>query len=283
VMNGTPPPPSQWPTLRELRNGKLVGDDDDRDDHDAEDERGKEDEKHRHSRWQPTLVDATKAAMGFPSGVPGIPDSIFLPENFIFPVFDYDWGPLYNHSEANGVPTNMPPPIRHVIKMLVPRVDADGNELGGVPTVQVMAPLATYLGWNITAGPSDGVSVYDGRPFHAGQVCNYVGGMVPFFKTKAQRQAAGDPRLSLEERYVDHKGYVAAVKAAANTAACRGYLNAGSSAASMGAKCTTPLAPGVADDWAALVQQAADSDVLCNTFVTVGTPPVTKCADPSGL
>jgi hypothetical protein len=264
VMQGTQPPPSQWPTLRELRNGQLVGDDDDdddddRDDHDG-DHRGKGHEKHGHSRWQPTLVEATKAAMGFPSGVPGIPDSIFVPQNFIFPVFDYNWGPFYDHSEANGVPTNAPPPIRHVIKMLVPRVDADGNELGGVPTVQVMAPLATYLGWNITAGP--GETGYDGRPFHAGQVCNYVGGMVPLFRTKAQRQAAGDPRLSLEERYVDHKGYVAAVKAAADTAACGGYLNAGSKAASMGAKCSTALAPGVTDDWAALVQQAADSDVL---------------------
>ena len=58
VLKGTPPPPSRYPT--------LAGG---------------------------TLVDPTKAAMGFPSGVPGIPDSIFLPENFIFPVFDYDWGP----------------------------------------------------------------------------------------------------------------------------------------------------------------------------------------------
>ncbi len=70
VLKGTPPPPSRWPT--------LTGG---------------------------TLVDATKAAMGFPSGVPGIPDSIFLPANFAFPVFDYDWGPEYDRSEASGVPT----------------------------------------------------------------------------------------------------------------------------------------------------------------------------------
>ena len=76
---------------------------------------------------------------------------------------------------------------------MVPRVDADGNELGGVPTVQRDAPLGTYLGWNITAGP--GESAMTNRPFHAGQVCNYVGGMVPFSKTKAQRLAANDPRL----------------------------------------------------------------------------------------
>jgi hypothetical protein len=222
VMNGTQPPPSQWPTLRELRNGELV----DNDDHDHHHHEGDHDwkghDRHHRPRWQPTLVEASKRAMGFPSGVPGIPDSIFRPENFIFPVFDYDWGRDYDHSEANGVPTNAPPPIRHVIKMLVPRVNADGNEVGGVPTVQVDAPLATYLGWNITAGPAD--VGYDGRPFHAGQVCNYVGGMVPFFKKKADRLAAGDPRLSLEERYVTHDGYVAAVTAAANNAFAKGYL-----------------------------------------------------------
>ena len=95
------------------------------------------------------------------------------------PVLDYDWGPLFDYTDASGVPTNAPPPIRQVIKMLVPRVDADGNEIGGVPNVLTDAPLGTYLGWNITAGGA--------RPFHQGQICNYVGGMVPFAKTRAAR------------------------------------------------------------------------------------------------
>jgi len=201
--------------------------------------------------------------MGFPSGVPGIPDSIFLAENFVNPVLDYDWGPDFDEFDATGDPTNIPPPIKSVIKMLVPRVDADGNELGGVPTVLRDAPLGTYLGWNVTAGPAD--PHYDGRPFHAGQTCNYVGGMVPFFKTKAERLAniVKDPRLSLEERYGTHDGYVAAVKAAADNAACQGYLLAGPDAAAMGAKCTGPIPAGFPDDWATLVNQAMASNV-CN-------------------
>ncbi len=146
--------------------------------------------------------------------------------------------------------------------MLVPRVDADGNELGGVPTVLRDAPLGTYLGWNITAGPSD-VTYYDGRPFHAGQTCNYVGGMVPFAKTKAQRLANKDPRLSLEERYGTHAGYVAAVRAAADNAACQGYLLAGPAAALMGAKCTSTIPAGFPDDWVGLVNAATASNV-CN-------------------
>ena len=75
-----------------------------------------------------------------------------------------------------------------------------GNELGGVPVVLRDAPLGTYLGWNITA---------DG--FHKGKLCNYEDGMIAFAKTKVEREANGDPRLSLEERYGNHAGYVAAV------------------------------------------------------------------------
>ena len=178
VMQGVAPPPSVWPRLSK---GELV--------------------------------DSNKAAMGFPT-IPGIPPSI--PDNFIMPTFDYDWGPDFNADDGSGVPTKLPPPIRQVINMKVPRVNADGNEVGGVPVVLHDAPLGTYLGWNITAGGA--------RPFHAGQICNYVGGMVPFAKTKAERVASGDSRLSLEERYKDHAGYVAAVRAAAANAVAKGFL-----------------------------------------------------------
>ena len=52
----------------------------------------------------------------------------------------------------------------------------------------------------------------------------YAGGMVPFAKTKAERVAANDPRLSLEERYTDHAGYVAAVKKAVANAVAQKFL-----------------------------------------------------------
>src|SRR6266853_66990 len=224
VMNGTPPPPSRWPLMLGARNER-------------------------------NLVEPTKSAMGFPSGVPGIPDSIFLAENFVNPVLDYDWGPDFDEFNATGDPTNVPPPIRSVIKMLVPRVDADGNELGGVPTVLRDAPLGTYLGWNITSSG-----------FHAGQTCNYVGGMVPFAKTKAQRLANNDPRPSLEERYHNsHAGYVAAVRAAADNAACQGYLLAGPEPATDGttAKCSGPVPAGFPNDWKVLMDAAIASNV-CN-------------------
>jgi Alpha/beta hydrolase domain len=219
LLNGIEPPPSKWPQVHGPRGER-------------------------------TLVDANMQAMGFPHGVPGIPDSIFLPENFVFPVFDYDWGPQFDEFNATGTPTNEPPPIKHVIKMLVPAVDSDGNELGGVPTVLRDAPLGTYLGWNITASG-----------FHAGQVCNYVGGWTPFAIRPADKQP-GDPRPSLQERYGNHDGYVAAVVKAANNAACKGYLLAGSQAAAMGAACTTSIPTGFPDDWVQVVTQAMNSNVL---------------------
>jgi hypothetical protein len=205
VMKGIDPPDTQYPMLH--------GDKDDR-----------------------NLVDANQAAMGFPSlpvSVVGSPMwRATLPEaGFINPVLDYDWGPQFNPTDATGVPTNIPPPIKQVIHMLVPRTDRDGNELGGVPVVLRDAPLGTYLGWNVT---------YAG--FHQGQICNYVGGMIPFAHDRMARLATGDPRLSLQERYINHYGYVFAVGIAAANAVRQGFL--------------------LPDDASLLIQQAIASGVL---------------------
>ena len=197
LMNGTPPPPSRYPT--------LVGG---------------------------TLVDPTQAGDGLSGGRAGRSGiDLRCPRTSSSRCSTTTGARNSTAPTARGVPTNLPPPIKHVIPMKVPRVDADGNELGGVPTVLRDAPLGTYLGWNITAGG-----------FHQGQVCNYVGGMIPFATTLAERQASGDPRLSLDERYGDHAGYVAAVTQAANNAFAQGYL--------------------LAADRDALIAQAAASDVL---------------------
>jgi hypothetical protein len=160
------------------------------------------------------MVRPSKKAMGFPD-IPAVfaspnPDA---PNNFIQAMLDYDWGPGLDYSDAKGFHLFEPPIIKQVIPLRVPRVDEDGNEIGGVPVVLLQAPLGTYLGWNVTASG-----------FHKGKVCNYEGGWIPFAKTRAERLANGDPRLSLEERYGNHAGYVAAVKAAAANALARGFL-----------------------------------------------------------
>ena len=192
VMRDVDPPPSRYPMLRDGN-----------------------------------LVDPAKGTLGFPTipvDVAGPGWRLTVPEpGFINPMLDYDWGPAFNAVDASGVPTLLPPPIKHVVKMLVPRVDADGNEMGGVPVVLDDAPLGTYLGWNVTdARTSPPLAQY--RPFHGGQLCDYVGGMIPFARTQAEREASGDPRLSLEERYTDHAGYVNAVRRAAANAIAQGFL-----------------------------------------------------------
>ena len=176
VMRGTEPPASRYPTLA---SGNLAL--------------------------------ANKAALGFPT-LPGLRATAPEPD-FIMPVIDYDWGPQFNAADGSGIASNAPPPIRLVLPMLAPRVNADGNELGGLPVVLLDAPLGTYLGWNITAGG-----------FHQGQICDYVGGMLPFAKTAEARKANNDPRLSLQERYSNHEGYVAAVRKAADKAMAEGFL-----------------------------------------------------------
>ena len=175
VMKGTLPPPSLYPTLA---GGYLV--------------------------------DPTKEAMGFPT-IPGLPAS--APTGLINPILDYDFGPTFNYVDGGGVATQWPPVVKRVIPAKVPRVDADGNELGGVPVALRDAPLGTYVGWNITAAG-----------FYKDKICNYVGGMIPFAKTKAERTVNNDPRLSLEERYGTHDGYVAAVQAAAQKAVAAKFL-----------------------------------------------------------
>ena len=195
VMRNTPPPASRWPTLRERQ-----------------------------------LVEAHKTAMGFPT-LPGLRAGMPEP-GLINPGLDYDWGATFDPNDGTGVPTNAVPPIKRVIKMPVPKVDADGNEIGGVPVVLRDAPLGTYLGWNIIAGNSPSPPAGEGRgeggstarPYHAGKLCGNAGSLIPFAKTKAERIANSDPRLSLEERYGDHGGYVAAVKKAAANAVAQKFL-----------------------------------------------------------
>jgi hypothetical protein len=85
----------------------------------------------------------------------------------------------------------------------VSAVDADGNEVAGLRLPDISAPLATYTGWN----------VYQRQP---SELCDRDGSFIPFAKTRAERDAAGDPRLSLEERYGSRAAYVERMKAAAD-------------------------------------------------------------------
>ena len=177
IMNGTPMPPSVYPKLS-----------------------------------QGQLVVATKSNVGFPT-IPGYP----YEGNNLWPVLKYDFGPGVDYSNQSGIMTIQPPTVLAVLPTLVPRVNVDGNEIVGVPSVNLSAPLATYSGWNTYAAGS-----------YKGQQCALSGSSWPFAETKALRVAAGDPRASLEERYGTHAGFVCQVTAAANKAVAQRFLRASS-------------------------------------------------------
>jgi len=84
---------------------------------------------------------------------------------------------------------NMPIPGESYT-IMVPKTDADGNDLAGVRTLDVQVPLATYTGWGLRRAP-----------FAANEDCALTGQFIPFPTTPAARIAAGDPRPSIAERY----------------------------------------------------------------------------------
>ena len=110
-----------------------------------------------------------------------------------------DFGP----QAGEGILTLLPPHrLGSPYPALVPKTDADGNTLAGVRLPDIAAPVATYTGWNLRKNPAD-------------EGCDASGMVVPFARTKAERMASGDPRLSLEERY-SHESYVRAVAESAH-------------------------------------------------------------------
>ncbi len=159
---------------------------------------------------QGQIVAATKAGEGFPT-IPGYP----FGGNQLWRVLKYDFGPNINYANQTGFATIQPPIVDRVLPAVAPKVNSDGNEVSGVPSVLFQAPLGTYTGWNIIA-----TGVYKG------QQCNLSGSYYPFKETKAERVAAKDPRPSLEERYGTHSGYVCVVTAAANKNVSQRFLRA---------------------------------------------------------
>ncbi|RYJ02466.1 MAG: hypothetical protein EON47_07420 [Acetobacteraceae bacterium] len=147
----------------------------------------------------PRRADGTAAAMDewrgqFPA-IPGIATPRG-PSDF----------PLYDFGLEAGVQSILPPRVADAAgyAVLIPAVDADGNDLGGVRAPMVTVPLATYTAWNLRD-----------RGNAAGALHEYTGSTIPFAETEEERAATGDPRPSIQARYGDAAGYVAAITTAA--------------------------------------------------------------------
>ena len=113
-----------------------------------------------------------------------------------------------------GLTTILPPRVGKPYSNLVAAVDEDGNELTGIRLPDISVPLATYTGWNVRHPDIGG----------PGQTLALLGSTIPFPATRAERQASGDPRPSIEERYASKEDYLRQVQHAAEALVQQGYL-----------------------------------------------------------
>ena len=154
----------------------------------------------------PTIADSTLVPpdrLRFPA-LPAVPGGVPRP----YVVHRTDFGPRF----AEGIVA--PPTVGPAYVQLVPRVDADGNELGALRTPEVAVPLATYTPWNPRRAEIGFPEVTVGL----------VGGWIPFAATPAARAAARDPRPSVAERYRSRDEYLGRYAEAAAALARDGYL-----------------------------------------------------------
>jgi Alpha/beta hydrolase domain len=162
-------------------------------------------------RFNHTLVPSLpQSGVGFPS-IPGVR---YTGEMSTGDLFDFgrrfDDG-ILDFATAGG--TIVSPVVASPYPVFVPATDADGNDAAGVRFPDVAVPLATYTGYGFRAAA-----------FNGPDLCDAFGQSIPFAKTAADRAASGDPRLSIEERYPTHQGYVDQVRAAAEALLHSGFL-----------------------------------------------------------
>jgi hypothetical protein len=136
-----------------------------------------------------------RTAVRFPAGT-GMDFPSYLPQ-----IWRMDFGRQF---ERDGIISREPPRLGAPYKVLVPKVDADGNDLGGIRLPFLAVPLGTYTGWNYDLPKLP--------EFH--YLAGLIGSFQPFALTQAQRRLAGDSRLSIEERYEDRADYLRQIHAA---------------------------------------------------------------------
>jgi hypothetical protein len=138
-----------------------------------------------------------REAVRFPA-VPAMPFPAYAPA-----VWRMDFGAAFART---GVITTEPPALGSRYPLLVPQVNEDGNELGGVALPDVAVPLGTFTGWNPMVPPLANLRYLGGL----------FGGFVPFAPSPDARTATNDPRRSLAERYVSKLDYLNQVVRAAD-------------------------------------------------------------------
>jgi hypothetical protein len=122
-----------------------------------------------------------------------------------------DFGPQF---ARDGIATLEPPTVGAAFPVLLPQVDADGNELAGLRSPELAVPLATYMGWQLYKPEL-------GRP---DELVSLQGSFVPLPLDVAERERTNDPRRAILERYPDRERYLELVEQAARPLIADGYL-----------------------------------------------------------
>ena len=115
---------------------------------------------------------------------------------------------------TQGIADNTPPRVGEAFRPLLPAVDADGNELAGIRLPAISVPMRTYTGWNLRKASAGAENM----------LVSHLGSQFEFADDKSSREASGDPRLSIQERYPSTEDYVELVKEAAQTLVEQGFL-----------------------------------------------------------
>ena len=158
----------------------------------------------------PRIADGTLVtAAAYKEAFPRIPN-VRLPESNLRPP-RLDFGPRFDGERIADI---VPPVIGKPFEALVPKPDADGLDLGGIRLPEMLVPLGTRTGFNTRTEAA-------GFPWATGR---WDGSFIPFARTEAERQAAGDPRPSLAARYAGRGAYEAKVRAAAAEVVRKGFL-----------------------------------------------------------
>jgi hypothetical protein len=144
-----------------------------------------------------TLVSLDAARAAFPA-IPGVKFPTMM-NDLALP----DFGSGFK--SIGGRIASRSPALGAKYQLFVPKPDADGLDLAGIRPMEVAAPVATLTGWALRAAGH-----------RETDLCGLSGSYIPFAATRAARQASGDPRPSLDERYSDQAGFVKAVEEAAN-------------------------------------------------------------------
>ena len=175
IADGSAPPASTYPTIA---NGTATTSD-------------------RISLGFPDLSSAS-----VPNGISATPLAIALP-----------YSGIYNQLALTDYSRTVPVVDRSKqYQVLLPKVNATGNEVSGIQMPEVAVPLATYAGWN-----------YRRAGFAQGESCALVGSTIPLAVSSGTRTGT-DTRPTLADLYSGRADYQAKFAAAADALVAQGFL-----------------------------------------------------------